>query len=648
MFYFQLESKKLFDIALCKCINFRKCECSDDSKVPIDRQIFLGDQRSSRRMLLNFPTASNSPKPTASSSNVRDHLENMDIDYISDITTTPSSQSIVSDMNDLSLSTPTTSGISIRSRHIEYKESVPSMYNTVKLVEVAKVVERYKVSDRKAAAIVSATLVDYRIVKAGDKTNVVDRNKIRRNIKKLREIQCQNIKFEGLDAIYFDGKIDETLKYEDGKLRRVKEEHISIVQEPNSYFIGHKTVTSKAAPVLRDSLVDFVDENNIIVNKIKAIGSDGEVTNTGAERGAIRLLEEEWHMPLQWNICMLHLNELPLRALIKHLDGATTGPTSLTGSIGKRLRDCEKLPVVTFDKINFSCSANLDVNAKNLNTDQKYLYDICSAISNGTVSEQLKNRTIGPVSHSRWTTTANRILRVYVSDAKPSSVLTTIVNYIMIVYAPAMFELKYQSSVVYGSIHFAKMVKSSRFLEENALKIVEKSLQKNAFFAHAEHIVVSMVNDEREAIRRKGWQYVLAARDKANPDEDGIRVFRVPVLNFNCNDYTDLIEMEAQLHTNPPILRDIDVRDDNIDDLASKPILSHDFGAFLKKIPLHTQAVERAVKLVSEASLKVCGEEGRNGNILNTLSSRKINPKFESKQDYNIESDENVLNYLPV
>ena len=36
-------------------------------------------------------------------------------------------------------------------------------------------------------------------------------------------------------------------------------------------------------------------------------------------------------------ICLLHMNELALRALVKSLDRETTGPKSFTGPLGKLL-----------------------------------------------------------------------------------------------------------------------------------------------------------------------------------------------------------------------------------------------------------------------------------------------------------------------
>jgi len=55
----------------------------------------------------------------------------------------------------------------------------------------------------------------------------------------------------------------------------------------------------------------------------------------------------------------------------------------------------------------------------------------------------------------------------------------------------------------------------------------------------------------------------------------------------------------------------------------------------IENFPLHTQAVERSIKIVSEASSKVCGSEAREGFIKSRLSSRKNHPVFESKKDYN-------------
>ena len=54
---------------------------------------------------------------------------------------------------------------------------------------------------------------------------------------------------------------------------------------------------------------------------------------------------------MQWLVCQLHANEFPLRHLLEHLDGPTSGPTAFCGAIGKALSTCEQLTIVQFDNI---------------------------------------------------------------------------------------------------------------------------------------------------------------------------------------------------------------------------------------------------------------------------------------------------------
>lgn len=56
----------------------------------------------------------------------------------------------------------------------------------------------------------------------------------------------------------------------------------------------------------------------------------------------------------------------------------------------------------------------------------------------------------------------------------------------------------------------------------------------------------------------------------------------------------------------------------------------------LEKFPCHTEAVERCVKLVTEASTSVCGQKKRDGLIRVRLLSRKNMPKFDTKSDYHV------------
>lgn len=53
------------------------------------------------------------------------------------------------------------------------------------------------------------------------------------------------------------------------------------------------------------------------------------------------------------------------------------------------------------------------INNSDLSTDQKYLYEICEPIREGNVAQQLVSKQPGKMSHARWLTIVNRILRLY-------------------------------------------------------------------------------------------------------------------------------------------------------------------------------------------------------------------------------------------
>lgn len=536
----------------------------------------------------------------------------------------------------------------LRSGFVLSNNNAPKVYNTVDLYEVSKIADRYDMSDTATAAIATATLVDFGLISSNDKHYVVDRCKVRRNRQKWRDLQINSLNYDRIQGLYFDGRIDQTLLFESGAKKTTKEDHISFVQQPDSLFIGHKTVECGKAIAIVDSIKELIKDKSISIDKIKAIGVDGTNVNTGCEAGVIRRLEVEWNQSLQWNVCMLHMNELPLRAIIKRFDGGTSSPNKLTGEIGSKLPDCEKQQIAEFEPINFVCSVkNIEEVSESLSTDQKYLFDICQGISNGCVPQKLARRSIGPISLARWTTTANRVLRLYVSDSNPSATLRTITEFIMTVYAPMIFQLKYKSSITYGSIHLARMIRSCRFLPPDFLQEVQKSIQHNAFFAHPEHVTLAMLNDDNETVRRKGWLSIYAARETKTMD-DPIRKFKIPKINFDCVDYKDIIDFNHATDTDPPVLRDIIVTLNDIDFLSSEKILEHDFGNFLIHLPLHTQSVERCVKLVTEASKRVCSEKARDGLIANTLASRNVMPNFASKKDFTVNSKGNLSNFLSV
>lgn len=161
------------------------------------------------------------------------------------------------------------------------------------------------------------------------------------------------------------------------------------------------------------------------------------------------------------------------------------------------------------------------------------------------------------------------------------------------------------------------MIIFSNYLEDELRKVVHATLESNAFMAHPEHVLIAMLFDERKHIRALAYKRIQKARAT---EKKGVRVFKPPQINFDAEDHIDMIDWQSTSVTEPPLVTDI-----SLEELS---------GRVEFRIPSHTQAVERIVKEVTEASKRVCGLIERDGFICARLEDRKELPTFETKSQY--------------
>jgi len=265
-----------------------------------------------------------------------------------------------------------------------------------------------------------------------DESNTLDPSKVRRMFEKYGQevAHMHSTSFQGIECLMFDGRKDRTnSKVTVGAAAfktKLVEEHIVLVKEPGGCYVEHLSPVSGKAFEISSGIVKFVLSSNSD-NTLIAVGSDGTAVNTGAHNGIIRRMEVMLGRPLQWIICMLHLNELPFQRIFRHYDGKTTGPSSYTGEIGRSIinQDLRLLPLTTFKAVNGNIKKIDEQVVATLSSDQKYLYEIGIAVQNGhsRFPKQLLVRDPGQVCESRWLTKANRILRLYISTENPSEAL---------------------------------------------------------------------------------------------------------------------------------------------------------------------------------------------------------------------------------
>ena len=123
--------------------------------------------------------------------------------------------------------------------------------------------------------------------------------------------------------------------------------------------------------------------------------------------------------------------------------------------------------------------------------------------------------------------------------------------------------------------------------------------------------------------RCKGVNYILVARVNFDPESHPMQ-FLPPVVNLKNESYTEHIGWNKEQKTEPPLTKNM---------LKEEVISALEKPFKLPSYPCHTQDMERLGPVVTESCLQKVGYSDRQGWILSTIQSKKLVPKFDSKND---------------
>ena len=279
-----------------------------------------------------------------------------------------------------------------------------------------------------------------------------------------------------------------------------------------------------------------------------------------------------------------------------------------------------------------------------MSTDPVLLHDLSQYVNTGIPgSDNLAQRKIGPLNHSRWLTHATRIERLLLStnpDEPFYSNQVLLATYITAIYFTGHMEVKYKPSITDSPAHFYNQIRrQAQYFSGDLLKVLQKNLQTNSSSAHPDNILVGMVACD-DPVRREGAvMMILKIRDL--PTIGGIREYILPKLFFKSSSFKSMIKFHNETGrrptytgwngkklpvTEPPLLMK-NTRDE---------LLSYVDTPFSSDNPSHTQRVETGVKLTTAGAARVVGQKRQVGECLMVEASRKKSPGRVTRKRFNI------------
>ena len=154
-------------------------------------------------------------------------------------------------------------------------------------------------------------------------------------------------------------------------------------------------------------------------------------------------------------------------------------------------------------------------------------------------------------------------------------------------------------------------------------EVVKGKISDGAWMAHSEILLLHLLASEDEEQRRFAVNKILTIRAGSEFGETKNRPHKVPKLNWSMKKIQDMISWDSA--TEPLLTAKLNCNE--LRGFLSKPFTMPPF-------PGHTQSVERMVKEVSAASLKVFGTKEVDGYVKARCEARKLVPKAERKADF--------------
>ena len=139
-----------------------------------------------------------------------------------------------------------------------------------------------------------------------------------------------------------------------------------------------------------------------------------------------------------------------------------------------------------------------------------------------------------------------------------------------------------------------------------------------------------LIHHDEGCVRRKAVLWILRVRREFN-EEEHPRHFIPPKINHQAASYIDMVDWISQPCIERPF--NLDLTKGTLLGVIKEPYL-------LPHYPSHTQAVEREVRVVTEAATKRVTQSSWHQLILQLEKSRKLVPKFNTKK-YDSLIDEN-------
>ena len=105
--------------------------------------------------------------------------------------------------------------------------------------------------------------------------------------------------------------------------------------------------------------------------------------------------------------------------------------------------------------------------------------------------------------------------------------------------------------------HLHELIQRSCYLEAEIRKQVDAAIQRNAYFENKENFLLTILVDDRTNIRQLALRGILAAPKKKRSQNCSIRLFQVPKVNFQAQQYINLIDWQKTIHVEPLLTKNI-------------------------------------------------------------------------------------------